>query len=370
MYAHKFDEPSKVNLNKISTLPPAGIEREKAEDGFQKLGQELFDLQELMFAAGTHSLLMVLQGRDAAGKDGTIKRVVGWLNPRGVDVTSFGVPSKEELDHDFLWRVHAHAPPRGEIAIFNRSHYEDVLVVRVHKLAPPAIWRPRYDQINDFESLLGSNRTIVLKFFLHVTADEQEERLLEREQEPEKAWKLNAKDWAERDFWAQYTRVYQDAIGRCASKRAPWFVVPADKKWFRNLAVAEAIRGALRPYRLAWKKTLAAEGKEGRAEVESFRRTQGKTTGQGEDTTKEEGAVMAKKKDDKKKPQKKDDKKKSKKKDDKKKGKKKSDKKKSKKKKDDKKGKKKGDKNKGKKKGDKNKGKKKGDKNKGKKKKK
>ena len=357
MYAHKFnDSDARVNLTKISTLPPDGVERGEAEARFQELGQELFDLQELMFAAGTHSLLLVLQGRDAAGKDGTIKRVVGWLNPRGVDVTSFGVPSAEELDHDFLWRVHPHTPPRGGISIFNRSHYEDVLVVRVHKLAPPSVWRPRFEQINDFERLLVSHRTIVLKFFLHITAKEQEVRLLEREQEPEKAWKLNAKDWAERDFWPQYTRVYQDAIGRCASKKAPWYVVPADKKWFRNLAVAEAICAALKPHRGTWKRTLATEGKEGRAEVESFRRTRGNSTvedgGQGPvdpkggDTTNEEGAVMAKKKDDKKKDDKKKAKKKAKKKDDKKKAKKKTDKKKAKKKDDKKKAKKKTDKKK------------------------
>ena len=317
MYAHKYDGPTRrVALDKISTLPPGDMTREAAEEEFQELGQELFELQEMMFAAGTHSLLLVLQGRDAAGKDGTIKRVVGWLNPRGVSVTSFGVPTEQELDHDFLWRVHPHAPGRGQIAIFNRSHYEDVLVVRVHDLTPARLWRPRFEQINEFESLLVCHRTIVLKVFLHITADEQHERLLEREQEPEKAWKLNAKDWMERDFWDDYTRVYQDAIRRCATRHAPWYVVPADKKWFRNLAVAQAICEGLRPYKSVWKKRLANDGREGRAEVEALRRSRGIETG-GDNTEQGEGDMAkkkTKKKDDKKKTKKKDDKKKGKKK--------------------------------------------------------
>ena len=298
MYAHKFHTPTRrIALNKISTLPPRGITREEAEAKFHELGEELFLLQEMMFAAGTHSLLLVLQGRDAAGKDGTIKHVVGWLNPRGVNVTSFGVPSKEELDHDFLWRIHPHAPARGQISIFNRSHYEDVLVVRVHNLTPQHIWRPRFEQINEFESLLVCHRTIVLKFFLHITPDEQEQRLLEREQEPEKAWKLNAKDWMERDHWDAYTRAYQDAIRRSATRHAPWYVVPADKKWFRNLAVAETVCAALRPLVGAWKKELARDGEQGRAEVDAFRKSRGvNLEGQGDNKPQQSGGQKEMKK--------------------------------------------------------------------------
>ena len=276
MFATKFDRlGEQVKLARISTLPPRDLQREEAEARAVELKDELFRLQELMFAARTHSLLLVLQGRDSAGKDGTIKRVVGAFNPRGVRVASFGVPTGEELAHDFLWRVHRHAPGRGEIAVFNRSHYEDVLVVRVHSLAPTRVWKARYEQINQFEQLLAAHGTIVVKVFLHISLKEQEERLLEREEEPEKAWKLNPNDWKERGFWPQYTRAYQDAISRCAAPDAPWLVVPGDKKWFRNLAVAEALARALRPHREGWLRKLEEDGRAGRAAVEAFRREHG-----------------------------------------------------------------------------------------------
>ena len=276
LYSDKIERPGqRVRLDKTSTLPPRGLARDKAEGRFARLGQELFSLQELMFAAGTHSLLVVLQGRDCAGKDGTIKRVAGWLNPRGVRVASFGVPTDEELNHDFLWRVHPHAPGRGQVAIFNRSHYEDVLVVRVHDLAPAQVWRPRFDQINHWEQLLASHGTVVVKFLLHISMAEQEERLLDREREATKAWKLNAKDWTERAFWDAYTKVYEDALRRCSGKQAPWHVVPADKKWFRNLAVAQALCRALRPHRRGWIKRLERMGQQGRAELEALRQERG-----------------------------------------------------------------------------------------------
>ncbi len=276
MFATKFQKPGeKVKLSKISTRPPKGLKREEAEARTADLKDELFRLQELMYAARTHGLLLVLQGRDSAGKDGTIKRVVGGLNPRGVNVAPFGVPTKQELAHDFLWRVHPHTPGRGEVAVFNRSHYEDVLVVRVHGLCPARVWKARYDQINHFEQLLAAHGTVVVKVFLHISLKEQEERLLEREEEPEKAWKLNPNDWKERGYWQQYTRAYQDAIGRCASPDAPWLVVPGDKKWFRNLAVAQAMCRALRPHRKGWLKKLEQDGREGRAAVEAFRTQNG-----------------------------------------------------------------------------------------------
>jgi PPK2 family polyphosphate:nucleotide phosphotransferase len=245
--------------------------REKAEKRFASLGKELFDLQDAMFGAKVHSALVVLQGRDGAGKDGSIKHVVGCLNPRGVSVTSFGVPTAEERQHDFLWRVHRHAPRLGEFSIFNRSHYEDVLVVRVHDLAPRKLWQARFGHIRDFEKLIAEHGTIVLKYFLHITKKEQKERLLEREAEPETAWKLNPNDWKERDYWDDYTRAYEDAISETAAKHAPWIVVPANAKWYRNLVIAESIVDALRDHRKDWEKKLDQMGKAAKAGLEAYR---------------------------------------------------------------------------------------------------
>jgi len=273
VYATVFDKPTKkAKLDEISTKPPAGITRESAASKLEALGAELFELQDLLFAAKTHSVLVVLQGRDAAGKDGVIKAVVGALNPRGVSVVSFGVPTEEERGHDFLWRVHRHTPRKGEFAIFNRSHYEDVLVVRVHGLVPEKLWKERYDHINDFEELLFEHDTLVIKFFLHISAEEQKERLLARERDPVKSWKVNINDWEERDRWAEFSEAYEVAIGRTACEAAPWLVVPADTKWFRNLAVAEAIAAALRPLRKKWEGVLEERSKEARVKMEAYRR--------------------------------------------------------------------------------------------------
>lgn len=261
----------KARLDDISAEPPDGMTEEKAQKRFESLGKELFDLQDAMWGAKRHGVLVVLQGRDAAGKDGTIKHVVGCLNPRGVNVVSFGVPTAEERQHDFLWRVHRHAPRLGEFAIFNRSHYEDVLVVRVHQLLPKKAWKPRYGHIVDFERLLAEHNTLVLKFFLHITKKEQKKRLLEREQRPETAWKLNAGDWQERERWDDYTEAYEDAIEKTSAKHAPWIVVPANAKWYRNLVVAEAIADALRPYRDEWVAKLKEMGKEAKATLREYR---------------------------------------------------------------------------------------------------
>jgi len=261
----------KVDLDDISAEPPHDMTLDKAEKRFESLGKELFDLQDGLWGAKLHSVLVVLQGRDAAGKDGTIKHVAGCLNPRGVNVVSFGVPTAEERQHDFLWRVHRHAPRLGEFAIFNRSHYEDVLVVRVHKLAPKKLWKARYDHIVDFESLLAEHNTLVLKFFLHITKKEQKKRLLDREERAETAWKLNAGDWQERELWDDYTEAYEDAIAKTSAKRAPWIVVPANAKWYRNLVVAEAIADALRPYRDEWVAKLREMGKEAKASLREYR---------------------------------------------------------------------------------------------------
>ena len=268
-----FDRPGgKLRLDELSAEPPKGMAREKAEPRLAELGEELFALQDEMFASKASSVLVVLQGRDTAGKDGTIKHVAGYLNPRGVSVVSFGVPTAEEREHDFLWRVHRHAPRLGEFAIFNRSHYEDVLVVRVHDLVPKKLWKARYDHIVDFEALLAQHGTIVLKYFLHITKGEQKERLLEREKDPENAWKLNPNDWKERDCWDEYTEAYADAISKTAAQHAPWTVVPANAKWYRNLVVAESIVEALRAHRKGWRRKLEGMATEAKATLAAYRR--------------------------------------------------------------------------------------------------
>jgi PPK2 family polyphosphate:nucleotide phosphotransferase len=272
MYLTTIDQKdSKVRLSDIDTSPEKGISRDEAEAAFGKLGTELFELQDLMWGARQHGLLIVLQGMDTAGKDGVIKHVAGCLNPRGVSVTSFGVPTKEELEHDFLWRVHRHAPRRGETALFNRSHYEDVLVVRVNKLAPESLWKERYGHIRDFEELLFEHNTIILKFFLHISKDEQEKRLMERERDPGKAWKLNVGDWTNREKWSDFQEAYNEVFRRTSTESTPWHIVPADSKWYRNFAVLNTIVETLRPYRKIWRKKLDEMGERGRGELDTYR---------------------------------------------------------------------------------------------------
>ena len=271
MHFHRFDEPGKVKLDRISEEPPRNITKQEARDRFEKLGEELFELQDWMWGARTHSVLLILQGRDAAGKDGAVKHMSGALNPRGVVVTSFGVPTQEEREHDFLWRVHWPVPRAGRFAIFNRSHYEDVLVARVKGLAPKPVWKERYGLINAFERTLAAANCIILKFFLHITREEQEKRLMAREKEPADAWKLSIDDWKDRALWDEYTEAYEDAIGRCVSPDAPWIVVPANAKWYRDLVIGEALVAALRPRRQAWRKTLDEEGKVRRRDLKEWR---------------------------------------------------------------------------------------------------
>jgi PPK2 family polyphosphate:nucleotide phosphotransferase len=218
-------------------------------------------------------VLLLLQGIDTSGKDGTIKRVLQEVNPIGCHIHAFKTPTARELAHDFLWRVHAHVPAKGQLGVFNRSQYEDVLVVRVHKLVPEEVWRQRYRQINDFERLLTESGTILIKCFLHISKEEQEARLLAREQEVTKAWKLAVQDWIERKSWGNYIDAYNDALSECSTEAAPWHIIPADKKWFRNLAVAQLLADALRPYKEQWLEHLDLIGqrellaiKEARAE--------------------------------------------------------------------------------------------------------
>jgi PPK2 family polyphosphate:nucleotide phosphotransferase len=275
-YAHRLEGKRRIKLKDFDAGADAGLKRGEAEKKTARLIEELVELQELLYAAQMQSVLIILQGRDTSGKDGTIRHVTGPLNSQSCTVASFKAPTKEELAHDFLWRVHAQAPATGDIKIFNRSHYEDVLVVRVHELAPKEVWRGRYEHINAFERLLADSSTIVLKFYLHIGKDEQKKRLLKRETDPIKSWKLSTGDWEEREYWDDYTKAYEEAINLCATKHAPWFIVPADKKWFRNLAVAETLRDTLMPYRERWLEKLEEVGQERKKEIEEYRRSHGR----------------------------------------------------------------------------------------------
>ncbi len=202
-------------------------------------------LQEALYAEARQSLLIVLQAMDTGGKDGTIKHTMRGLNPQGVQVHSFKVPTPEELAHDFLWRIHRRVPRKGHIAVFNRSHYEDVLVVRVHELVPESVWRKRFEQINEFERLLAENGTRIIKLYLHISKDEQKDRLQARLDDPAKHWKFSTGDLKERRRWDDYMRAYEDALTECSTEIAPWYVIPANRKWYRNLVVSELLADVL-----------------------------------------------------------------------------------------------------------------------------
>jgi PPK2 family polyphosphate:nucleotide phosphotransferase len=214
----------------------AGDKRE-GRKALLALNGRLEELQELLYAEHKHRVLVVLQALDTGGKDGTIRHVFEGVNPQGVKVAGFKVPTPEELDHDYLWRVHKRVPGKGEIVIFNRSHYEDVLVVRVHNLVPPEVWGRRYTQINDFERMLAEEGTTILKFFLHISKDEQKERLQARLDEPHKRWKFSLGDLEERKLWPVYMAAYEDVLSKTSTESAPWYIVPANRKWYRNLVV-------------------------------------------------------------------------------------------------------------------------------------
>jgi PPK2 family polyphosphate:nucleotide phosphotransferase len=219
-----------------------GWHKNDAKRQFKREIKAVSALQQRLFAEDRNALLVVLQAMDAGGKGGTIRSVMRGLNPAGVDVTAFGVPSEEERAHDFLWRVHAHTPARGEIGIFDRSHYEDVLVVRVKRLAPEAQWRKRYRHIVEFEQLLTDEGTQVVKLFLNVSKEEQRERLQDRADDPEERWKFRMGDLADRALWDDYRAAFREAIQRTSTDAAPWYVVPGDRKWVRNLVVAKIVR--------------------------------------------------------------------------------------------------------------------------------
>lgn len=238
----RVEPGSKCKLSKVDPDATPTVQKQDATERLQTNIERLSVLQYILYAENERSVLIVLQGIDAGGKDGTIKHVMTGLNPQSCRVTSFKVPEGEEKQHDYLWRVHKAVPPYGQIGIFNRSHYEDVLVVRVHNLVPKSVWKKRYDQINEFERLLTENRVHILKFFLYISKDEQKLRFEERLREPEKNWKFSPADIEERKFWDEYNGAFEDALTKCSTPWAPWYVIPANKKWFRNLAVSEIIR--------------------------------------------------------------------------------------------------------------------------------
>jgi PPK2 family polyphosphate:nucleotide phosphotransferase len=243
-YRKKFmvEPGSKLRLAKIDPgFNGKHLSRKAAIEATAQQIERIARLQYLLYADATQSLLIVLQGLDAAGKDGLIRHLFSGVNPQGVSVISFKKPTEIEAAHDFLWRIHRRVPAKGEIAIFNRSHYEDVLIVRVQNLVPHAVWSRRYDQINDFEKMLGDNDTRILKFYLHISPEEQLERFKARLDDPTRQWKISEADYTEREFWPQYVEAYEDALERTSTKRAPWYVIPANHKWFRNLAVSQII---------------------------------------------------------------------------------------------------------------------------------
>jgi PPK2 family polyphosphate:nucleotide phosphotransferase len=254
-YRKKFrvDPHAKVKLNKLDPAYAGKHEsddaaKEETEHYLKKLARQ----QALLYAEHKNAVLIVLQAMDAGGKDGTIKHVFSSINPQGVRVASFKQPTAVELAHDFLWRVHPYAPGRGEIAIFNRSHYEDVLVTRVHKLIDKATWTDRYQRIRDFEALLVENKTTILKFFLHISKEEQLARFAQRLDDPARNWKISEADYSERELWDDYVKAFEDAIHATSTPDAPWYVIPSNHKWFRNLAVSQIIADALEELKLAF----------------------------------------------------------------------------------------------------------------------
>jgi PPK2 family polyphosphate:nucleotide phosphotransferase len=247
-YARQFVvEPGK-RLRLAGIDPDFHGKNESSERAAPEIADNLEKLRKLqyaLYAERAHALLIVLQGVDAAGKDGVCRHVIAGMSPQGCRVTSFRQPTPEELAHDFLWRIHEHAPELGQVAIFNRSHYEDVLVARVHQLVPKDVWKRRYDHINAFEKLLADSGTTILKFFLWISKDEQLARFKDRLDDPARQWKISESDYADRARWDDYVEAYEAVLERCSTERAPWYVIPSNHKWFRNLAVSQIIAQAM-----------------------------------------------------------------------------------------------------------------------------
>lgn len=238
---YRVKPSGKVDLGDWDTNDNGGLEKESAREATLELNHRLEALQELLYAEGKNKVLVVLQATDTGGKDGTIRHVFDTLNPAGVKVASFKKPTSEELSHDYLWRVHSHAPGKGQLTIFNRSHYEDVLVVRVHDIVPEKVWKKRYRHIRDWEQMLADEGTTIVKFFLHISRDEQKERLQARLDTPEKNWKFAQSDLEERKHWDDYQEAFAAMLEETSTKDAPWYVIPANRKWFRNHLISQVL---------------------------------------------------------------------------------------------------------------------------------
>lgn len=242
---------SRINLKEISTRAPKDFDKDETKTTTRKILTELNDLQNLLFAENKHSVLVVIQGMDASGKDGVIRNVFTSMNPQGVTVKSFKAPTAEELSHDFLWRIHQHAPAKGMIQLFNRSHYEDILITRVHKWCNDETAHQRMDAINNFEKLLSDhNNTTILKFYLHVSPEEQKERLDERIKDPSKMWKYNANDYDEAKLWDIYMQMYEDCFENC--NKIPWTIVPSDQNWYKEYVIASTLRDTLENFKMQY----------------------------------------------------------------------------------------------------------------------
>jgi PPK2 family polyphosphate:nucleotide phosphotransferase len=253
---YKVEPGTKVNLDKYDPADTSGFEGKDSDEQkeSEKLNEDLRRLQEMLWAEHKDKVLVVLQAMDTGGKDGVIRRVFQGVNPQGVIVAHFGVPTQEELDHDFLWRVHKRVPGKGQMVIFNRSHYESVLVERVHKLVPDSVWQRRYKEINNFEKLLADDDTTILKFFLHISKDEQKKRLEERLSDSSKEWKFSDSDLPERKFWDEYMKAYEDALSETSTEWAPWHLIPSNHKWYRDLVVSRTIVKAMEKLDLQYPK--------------------------------------------------------------------------------------------------------------------
>ncbi|MBV9286830.1 MAG: polyphosphate kinase 2 family protein [Hyphomicrobiales bacterium] len=251
--AFRVEPNGKLKLNKVDpAYTGKHLSEHEAKEEIEAYREKLFHQQGLLYAENKRSVLVVLQGLDAAGKDGTIKHVFSAINPQGVSVASFKAPTPEERAHDFLWRIHPHAPARGHISIFNRSHYEDVLVPWVHKLIDKATWNARKEEIRNFESLLAGNGATILKFFLHISKEEQLARFAQRLDDPARNWKISESDYTERKYWDDYIEAFESGIPATSAKEAPWYVIPSNHKWFRNLAVSQIMADTIEELKLAF----------------------------------------------------------------------------------------------------------------------
>lgn len=248
MEKYRVKSKGGIKLSEFDANDSSNFQRGKKEGkkALLELNKQMEKLQEVLYAEGKHKILIILQAMDTGGKDGTIRAVFEGVNPQGVKVASFKVPTPVELSHDYLWRIHKQTPGKGEIVVFNRSHYEDVLVVRVHNLVPESVWSKRFRHINEFERLLVDEGTTILKFYLHIDLQEQASRFLARVEEPDKHWKFNPGDLEERKYWDNYQKAYEDVLNHTSTEWAPWYVIPANKKWYRNLVISEIIINALK----------------------------------------------------------------------------------------------------------------------------